>query len=342
MKYLEKYPEEVRKKVEEYFEKLKSKASIKGRSEKAIIASILYYVLKENGNPKTFNEIAEEFEVEAREIKRNYRFFARVLGIKVLPVDPKLYIEKFCNEMKVSEKIRKRAIEILEKVKKKGLDIGISESILSASILYIASKLEKEEISQYLLAEYFKITPNTIRIRYKEIAEKLNIKIQKEMKKRRFTKIKSIVDLARALEDFSEDLIKRTLKFKFGNIGISFIATNDTRILEVINFKDIKEIGDSELYKKYRIAILLRSKKIEFKTDYTIEDLFPEFHVIKNIDRLKFKIAEGVKLYLERNNFWLEVHKDYSIDVNSNEYVLEDFRVYNKENPGDTKIWLYG
>jgi hypothetical protein len=244
--------------------------------------------------------------------------------------------------MKVSEKMRKRALEILEKVKKKGLDIGVSESILSASILYIASKLEKEEISQYLLAEYFKVTPNIIRMRYKEIAKKLNIKIQKEMKKKRFTKIKSIVDLARALEDFSENLIKRTLKFKFGNIGISFIATNDTRILEIINFKSIKKIGDSEFYKKYRIVILLRSKKIEFKTDYTVESLFPEFHVIKNIDRLKFKIADGVKLYLERNNFWLKVHKDYSIDVNSDEYIFNDFRVYNKENHSDTKIWLKG
>ncbi|MEM0481072.1 MAG: TFIIB-type zinc ribbon-containing protein [Candidatus Aenigmatarchaeota archaeon] len=168
-------PKTIQERVATYYERLIEKSLIRGRSTEAILAALIYYVTREEGMPRTFDEIAEAAGVEKREIGRAYRFVARELGLRILPADPADYIARFVAILGLSEKVKNKALEILKKAEEAGVISGKGPTGVAAAIVYIASVLEGERRTQREIAEKCKLTEVTIRNRYKEIVEKLGL-----------------------------------------------------------------------------------------------------------------------------------------------------------------------
>jgi len=168
-------PKNLQERVANYYERLIEKALIRGRSTEAILAALIYYVTKEAGVPRTFDEIAEAAGVEKREIGRAYRYVARELGLKILPANPQDYVIRFASVLGLSNKVKDRALEILKKAEEVGALSGKGPTGVAAAIIYIASVLEGERRTQREIAEKCKLTEVTIRNRYKEIVEKLGL-----------------------------------------------------------------------------------------------------------------------------------------------------------------------
>ncbi|MDG6219964.1 MAG: transcription initiation factor IIB, partial [Candidatus Thermoplasmatota archaeon] len=98
--------------------------------------------------------------------------------LKLMPTRPQDYIQRFCSELKLSSDVQAQAQEILKDAANKELTSGRGPTGVAAASIYIASILSNERRTQREVAEVAGVTEVTIRNRYKELTEKLGIKIE--------------------------------------------------------------------------------------------------------------------------------------------------------------------
>jgi len=127
--------------------------------------------------PRTLDEISNIAHKSRKEIGRTYRYVSRELGLKLLPTSPEDYISRFCSELKLSSDVQTKTLEILKEAVRRELTSGRGPTGIAAASLYIASVLCGERKTQREVAEVAGVTEVTIRNRYKELAEKLDIGI---------------------------------------------------------------------------------------------------------------------------------------------------------------------
>jgi transcription initiation factor TFIIB len=112
-----------------------------------------------------------------KDIGRVYRYLARELDLKILPTMPQDYVSRFCSVLHLSSDVQTKTVEILKKASEKELASGRGPTGMAAAALYVASLLCGERTTQREIAEVAGVTEVTIRNRYKELAEKLDIDI---------------------------------------------------------------------------------------------------------------------------------------------------------------------
>jgi transcription initiation factor TFIIB len=170
-------PRTVRETAAMVYRKAVTKNLIRGRSIESVSAAALYAACRRCDVPRTLNEIANISHMSRKDIGRTYRFVARELGLKLMPTSPQDYIPRFCSELKLSGNVQSKALEILKEAVDKELTSGRGPTGVAAAALYIASVLCGERRTQREVAEVAGVTEVTIRNRYKELAEKLDIGI---------------------------------------------------------------------------------------------------------------------------------------------------------------------
>jgi transcription initiation factor TFIIB len=170
-------PRNVRETAAMIYGKAVIKNLIRGRSIEGVSAAALYAACRQCGVPRTLDEVAEASGVSRKEIGRTYRFIARELGLKLMPTSPQDYISRFCSELGLSGDVQSKAIEILKEAADKELTSGRGPTGVAAAAIYIASILCGERRTQREVADVAGVTEVTIRNRYKELAERLDIDI---------------------------------------------------------------------------------------------------------------------------------------------------------------------
>ncbi|ALM74949.1 transcription initiation factor IIB [Thermococcus barophilus] len=150
---------------------------IRGRSIEGVTAACLYAACRMAKVPRTLDEIEEVARVDKKEIGRSYRFIARELHLRLTPTSPIDYVSRFADQLGLSERTKNRAVKILQKAIKLGLTSGRGPMGVAAAALYIASVLEGEKKTQREVAEVAHVTEVTVRNRYKELVERLNIRL---------------------------------------------------------------------------------------------------------------------------------------------------------------------
>lgn len=150
---------------------------IRGRSIEGVTAACLYAACRMAKVPRTLDEIEEVARVDKKEIGRSYRFIARELSLRLPPTSPIDYVNRFADQLGLSERTKSRAIKLLQEAIKKGLTSGRGPMGVAAAALYIASVLEGEKRTQREVAEVAHVTEVTVRNRYKELVERLGIKL---------------------------------------------------------------------------------------------------------------------------------------------------------------------
>lgn len=152
---------------------------IQGRSIEGVVAASIYLACRRCHIPRTLDEVAEVSRVTKKEVGRTYRFMTRKLGIKLLPTSPVDYVPRFASVLGVSNAVEARAIEIINEAKDNGLHSGRGPNGIAAAALYIAAVLLMERKTQHEVAEATGVTEVTIRNRYQEMANLLDIQIFK-------------------------------------------------------------------------------------------------------------------------------------------------------------------
>ncbi|SDD81956.1 transcription initiation factor IIB family protein [Natrinema hispanicum] len=148
---------------------------IRGRSIEGVATSCLYAGCRQEGIPRSLEEVTEVSRVGKKEIGRTYRYIAKELSLEMKPADPKEYVPRFCSDLEVSEEVKMKAIEIIDESAEQGLLSGKSPTGFAAAAIYAASLLCNEKKTQKEVAEVAQVTEVTIRNRYQEQIEAMGL-----------------------------------------------------------------------------------------------------------------------------------------------------------------------
>ena len=176
-----KLPESVEEESARIYTLAVQRGLVRGRSMESVVAGALYAACRRHDVPRTLDELSEASGIEKKEIGRTYRFVTRELGITILPSNPADYIARFASALKLSAETQSRAIEILEQAQKAELTSGRGPTGIAAAALYVSALIHGEKRTQREVADVAGVTEVTIRNRYKELLEELDL--EKEIKK---------------------------------------------------------------------------------------------------------------------------------------------------------------
>ena len=150
---------------------------VRGRSVEGVAAAALYGACRRCEVPRTLNEITEASRASKKEVGRTYRYISRELKLNLQPASPVVYIERFCKELKLPGHVENAAVRILNQAVEAELTSGRGPTGVAAAAIYIASVLYNMRKTQKQIAMTVGVTEVTIRNRYKELAENLNISV---------------------------------------------------------------------------------------------------------------------------------------------------------------------
>lgn len=177
-------PNVVRDEAARIYNHVVQRGFVRGRSMESVIAACVYAACRTYNIPRTLDEISEASDVERKEIGRTYRFIMRKIGIKVKPSSPKDYIARFGSILNLSPKTQSDALKILQKADISELTSGRGPAGIAAAALYVAALLNDEKRTQREVADVAGITEVTIRNRYKELIERLNLEDKLKIKEK--------------------------------------------------------------------------------------------------------------------------------------------------------------
>ncbi len=170
-------PKNIRERAAELYRKAVDKNLIRGRSIDSVVTAALYAACRKAEVPRTLDEFAELTTLTRKEIGRTYRFLSRQLSLALEPTKPETFIQRFCNELELSGEVIKTAKNIIKKAEDEEIISGKGPTGLAGAAIYIASIKANERRTQREIAEVADVTEVTVRNRYKELVEKLDIDI---------------------------------------------------------------------------------------------------------------------------------------------------------------------
>ncbi len=159
-----------------YYRKALEKKLIRGRSIRGMVVASIYATCKEMKVPRTLQEIALAANADYIFAGTCYRIIAYQLGISPSIVDASGYISKIVDNADVNQKTYKRAVEMLDVVKKNSISYGKDPKALATAVLYRACQTEQEENKNITLARMAKaggISIVTLRKRVSDVFEVL-------------------------------------------------------------------------------------------------------------------------------------------------------------------------
>jgi len=166
-------PSHVTEKAAYTYRKAQERGLIRGDTIGSVLAASIYVAVRQAGVPRTLEDISEITDLKPGEVARSYRRIISELDIKVPLIDPRRYIVKVANNLNFDEKIRRKALELLEQVQKNNLVVGKDPISIAASILYIVNLSESKPKTQAEIARAAGVTEVTVRNRSRELRKRL-------------------------------------------------------------------------------------------------------------------------------------------------------------------------
>jgi transcription initiation factor TFIIB len=111
----------------------------------------------------TLDGIIKATNTKEKDLARAYRILLRELDLKVPMLDPIKCVSCVANKANISERIKRRAIDMIHDVVKSGQAAGKDPMGLAASVLCLACVGSKEPKSQATIAEAAGISEVTLR-----------------------------------------------------------------------------------------------------------------------------------------------------------------------------------
>ena len=159
------------------YRKALKKNLIRGHTIKGVLVASLYTACRQCGVVRSLTDVAEAADISRKTAARNYRFLRRKLDLTVPRVQRTGYIHRLVSQLRLYGHTEMLALKILEEVSKKNLTNGRSPAGIAASCIYISSRITNERLTQHQVAQVAQVTEVTIRNRYKELLEKLDIEV---------------------------------------------------------------------------------------------------------------------------------------------------------------------
>ncbi len=184
LKYLNEYasrlsiPSYVREEAARILQKALENANVKVRTIKAMAAAAILIACKTHGVPKTLRIISKELGMTERELwHAERRILESVKKITNKLPEPKDFIPQIISKLNLSPRVQFLAAYISWLIRKKELISGRGPLGVAAASVYVASILLDEKKTQQEVASACDTTDVTIRNRYGDIVENLDITV---------------------------------------------------------------------------------------------------------------------------------------------------------------------
>jgi transcription initiation factor TFIIB len=168
-------PNHITEKAAYTYRKAQDRGLVRGDTIDSVLAASIYVAARQSGVPRTLDEISEISNVKLKHAARSYRRIVTQLDIKAPIIDPSKYIMKVANKLGFDEKIKRKALELMEKAQKKNILVGKDPVSMAASILYLVNVDEGHHRTQSEIAKEAGTTEVTVRNRSKELRQKLGL-----------------------------------------------------------------------------------------------------------------------------------------------------------------------
>ncbi len=162
-------PETVVEKTAYIYRKAQLKGLVRGRTISAMLDAALYIACRELGIPKSLKEIAGANNIKHKTLAKSYRLLIVELDVKIPTVDPAKCIIKVSNKVKLEEKTKRKAIELMSQLISMEVTAGKDPMGMAAAVLYISCLNHGERRTQSDIAKAAGITEMTLRNRCRSI-----------------------------------------------------------------------------------------------------------------------------------------------------------------------------
>lgn len=147
------------------YRKAMEKKLVRGRSIQGLVAACLYASCRNTETPRTLDDVAKGINIRRKDVARCYRLIFRELELKMPVADPVKGVSRIASIAELSEKSKRKAVEILEQAKKTGMVAGKDPMGIAAAALYLACISTGEVKSQKDISNASGVTEVTIRNR---------------------------------------------------------------------------------------------------------------------------------------------------------------------------------
>jgi transcription initiation factor TFIIB len=168
-------PDYVTEKAAYVYRKAQEKGLIRGDSIDSVLAASVYVSARQSGVLRTLDEISESIDVKPKSAGRSYRRIVTQLDIKVPMIDHERYVIRIANQLDFGERAKRKALELVERARKKNILVGKDPIGMAASILYLVNLAENSPRTQADIASAAGVTEVTVRNRSKELRKKLRM-----------------------------------------------------------------------------------------------------------------------------------------------------------------------
>jgi len=135
----------------------------RGRGTTEIMAAAVYIACREQGIPRSLDEIADTLNIPKKRLSKCYRIMIERLEIKPELANPLDCLSKFCSILDVSEKTKRKAFHIIQQANSQRIMSGSKPAVVCAGALYLACIVNGENISQTRIAQKTQISTPSIR-----------------------------------------------------------------------------------------------------------------------------------------------------------------------------------
>lgn len=144
-----------------------------GRDNNSLIYASIYAACSIHSIPKTGLELTAYSSMTRAKMLKACSLMKKYLGIKLLPTDPTDLLNRFASRLQLSQATITLATKIIFKLRNTSVVQGRHPETIAATALYIASKLNKEQITQRQITNATGVIEVTIRKRAREMKEEL-------------------------------------------------------------------------------------------------------------------------------------------------------------------------
>ena len=167
------------------YRKAVEKGLIKGRTIKAMVGACVYLACRDVEISRSLSDVAKTIDVSRKDLSKCYRVLLVEFEISVPPPNPFISLSKIANILGLSEKAKRKAIELLEREKDEGGFEGRDPNGLAAAVLYVAGRKCDEIKSQKQVSLAAGVTQVTVRNRIQGLTESSLLEYRKMMQMRK-------------------------------------------------------------------------------------------------------------------------------------------------------------
>lgn len=159
------------------YRKAAAKGLVRGRTIPGMVAAALYAASRVLHAPRGLDEVAGTLGVGKRELSLSYKALARALRLALPPPRAEDFLRRFASRLDLPAEVEARALDLIRRAEEAERYHAKSPAGTVAACIYLASLQAGRRIPQARIGEVTGVSEVTIRIRYRAIAERLDLGI---------------------------------------------------------------------------------------------------------------------------------------------------------------------